>query len=155
MLPLLWRQGINNILLIMWLRRVCPDPEEGSGVTCRGREGQNGAQWSAESAVPGWDTGGCGSVPTPVTFLQEHSETITPMSDSSSDIEELKMWLLKRQTQTNFIMYVKHFLELLCSCIPFLTNAANIEWITILFPLIWCRMVNQKRAYHRTWDVDN
>lgn len=43
----------------------------------------------------------------------------------------------------------------LCSFIPFLTNAANVEWITILFPLIWCRLVNQKRAYHHTWDVDN
>lgn len=55
----------------MWMRGS-PDSAGVNEVMCQGRAG-----WSAASAVPIRDTGGCGSTPTPVTSLQEFSKSIT------------------------------------------------------------------------------
>ncbi len=76
---------INEIILVMWVRRMSLDPAGVSGVMCQGRSGQGRAGRSAASAVPVWDTEDCGSVPVPVTSLQEHSE-------SNTNVEPCKIW---------------------------------------------------------------
>lgn len=99
------------------------------------------ARWSAASAVPVWDTEGCGSVPTPVTSLQGHSETIQPVSRTDSVQNTISV---NDKHTVQQVSFSSHFLELWRGDIHVLVAISRriFKWSFSL--LIWWRIMNTK-----------